>query len=446
MNRKHYIFILLSALLILFLVFNYVDPVLLWDENAYLGNARSHIANSNFTEDYRFPLLEYIIAFAWFFTGENVFIAKLIVIFFTLATVYVFYLIAKDNFKYEHALFLTALVSISPLIIGWGFRIYTEIPALFFLVLSFYFITKRKNSLIMIAGVLSGLSFLTKFPNALFGFAAAAFFIFFGERKKFIYFSIGNIIVLLPWLVYNQIIYKNPLWDLMTQMGVIAQYTVSEPIIWQIKNLFIAAGMLALFLPFGLGSLVKKIRENWIMLIYTAAFFIYYFFFVRLKYSRYYLADIAFIYIICYAGFLFVAKMTKEKRYKKILYAALVVFAVLASYFYGFYGIQQRGSCEKDGAIMQSIYYIQEHAPKDKYVISNFWPWFGYYNNLKVQSTWDEDINMLIKGSDPSYFVYNNLVGVSFNKALLDSNEKLRLEKSIKGRCNQEVSIYKVLN
>jgi 4-amino-4-deoxy-L-arabinose transferase-like glycosyltransferase len=446
MNRKYHIFIVLSVLLILFLVLNYIDPVLLWDENVYLGNARSHIANSNFTEDFRFPLLEYIIAFAWFFTGEDVLIAKLIMIFFTLATVYVFYLIAKDNFKHEHALFLTALFSISPLIIGWGFKIYTEIPALFLLVLSFYFITKRKGSLIVIAGVLSGLSFLLKFPNALFGFAVAAFFIFFGERKKFIYFSVGNMIALLPWLAYNQITYKNPLWDLMMQMDVIAQYTASEPITWQIKNLFIAAGILALFLPFGLSPLVKKIRENWIMLIYTATFFIYYFFFVRVKSSRYYLADIAFIYVICYTGFLFMANMIKEKRYKKILYVALVVFAIFASYFYGFYEIQQRGSCEKDGAIIQSIYYIQEHAPEDKYIISNFWPWFGYYNNLKVQSIWDKDINMLIKKSDPSYFVYNNLMGVSSNKALLDSNEKLRLEKSIKGGCGQEVSIYKVLN
>lgn len=444
-NKKHHVFILLAVLFVLFLVLHYIDPVLLWDENVYLGNARSHISVSNFTEDFRFPLLEYMVAFFWLFTGESILAAKLIMIFFTLATAYVFYLIAKENFDHSHALFLTALFSISPLMLEWGFKIYTEIPALFFLILSFYLIMKQKNKFIFIAGILSGLSFLAKFPNALFGFAVAVFFIFFREYKKFIYFLIGNMLALSPWLIYNFLKYKNPLWDLIEQTSVIAQYTVSEPIIGQIGNFFVAAGMLALFLPFGFYPLIKKRKENWIMVLYTAAFFAYYLFFVRLKFSRYYLADLAFLFIICYFGFLFVMKKTKGIHYKRLFYAALIIFAILTAILFGFNKIQVHGNCEKDGAIIQSADYIEKYAPEDQYVISNFWPWFGYYANLKMQSIWNENITALIDEFNPSYFVCNNLVGVPFNRALLDENRRLELEKSIKGKCGQEVRIYKVL-
>lgn len=445
MNKKHHIFILLAFFLILFLILNYIDPVLLWDENVYLGNARSHISASNFTEDFRFPLAEYIIAFFWLFTGESIFTAKLIMIFFTLATIFVFYLIAEENFEHKHALFIAALFSISPLMIEWGSKIYTEIPALFFLILSFYFILKQKNHFILFAGILSSLSFLAKFPNALFGIAAAVFFIFFKEHKKLVYFSIGSIIALLPWLIYNFITYKNPLWDLIMQMSVIAQYTVNEPVMRQIANFFVVMGALSVFLPFGIRPLIKKRKENWIMIFYTVIFFAYYLFFVRLKFSRYYLADLAFLFIICYAGFLFVMGKIKDVQYRRFFYAAIIAFAILTSVVFGFDKIVSRGSCEKDGAIAQSADYIEEFAPKDLYIISNFWPWFGYYGNFRIQSIWSEDIDALIEQFRPSYFIYNNLVGVPFNKAILDENRRLSLEKSIKGKCGQEAYIYKVL-
>ncbi|MBI2129012.1 glycosyltransferase family 39 protein [Candidatus Woesearchaeota archaeon] len=445
MNKKHHIFILLAVFFALFLILNFIDPVLLWDENVYLGNARSHIAQSNFTEDFRFPLLEYIIAFFWFFTGESIFAAKLIILFFTLATIYVFYLIAQENFEHKHALFITALFSISPLMIEWGSKVYTEIPALFFLVLSFYFILKQKNHFILIAGILSGLSFLAKFPNALFGLAVAAFFIFFKEYKKLIYFSIGSIIALLPWLIYNFITYKNPLWDLMMQMSVIAQYTVNEPIMLQIANFFVVMAALSVFLPFGIYPLIRKRKENWIVIFYTIVFFAYYLFFVRLKFSRYYLADLAFLYIICYAGFLFLMKQIKDIQYRRFFYAAIITFAILTAILFGFNRIQAHGNCEKDGAIIQSTDYIKRYAPEDQYIISNFWPWFGYYGNFRIQSIWSEDINILIDTFKPSYFVYNNLVGVPFNRMMLDENGRLKLEKHIEGKCGQEVYIYRVL-
>ncbi|MDO8740145.1 MAG: glycosyltransferase family 39 protein [Candidatus Woesearchaeota archaeon] len=450
MNKKHHIFILLAFFLALFLILNFIDPVLLWDENVYLGNARSHIAQSNFTEDFRFPLVEYIIAFFWLFTGESIFIAKLIMIFFTLATIYVFYLIAKENFEHKHALFITALFSICPLMIEWGSKIYTEIPALFFLILSFYLLMKQKSRFIalfvIIAGILSGLSFMAKFPNALFGLAAAVFFIFFKEYRKLIYFSTGSIIALLPWLIYNFITYKNPLWDLVMQMSVIAQYTVNEPIMQQIANFFVVMAALSIFLPFGIHPLIKKRKENWIMIFYTIIFFAYYLFFVRLKFSRYYLADLAFLFILCYAGFLFLMEKIKDVQYRRFFYAAVIVFAILTAILFGFDKISSRGSCEKDGAIIQSADYLKEFAPKDRYVISNFWPWFGYYGNFRIQSIWSEDIDALIDQFQPSYFAYNNLVGVPFNRTTLDENNRLKLEKHIDGECSQEAYIYRVLN
>ena len=71
----------------------HVSQFLIWDEPVYLGNAKSHIGESHFTEDFRFPLLEYVISLSWTVFGESVLIAKYVAIFFTLLSVFGFYLL-----------------------------------------------------------------------------------------------------------------------------------------------------------------------------------------------------------------------------------------------------------------------------------------------------------------------------------------------------------------
>ena len=144
MNKKHNflkkpINYLLFFILLLFLFLQYQNPLLLWDENAYLGNARAHISNSYFTEDFRFPLLEYFISGFWLILGESIFAARLFMILCSLLTIYVFYLIAEYYFP-KKGFYCTILFSLNPIFLKWGVYVYPNMLGLLLITTAYYFL------------------------------------------------------------------------------------------------------------------------------------------------------------------------------------------------------------------------------------------------------------------------------------------------------------------
>src|SRR3989338_3692258 len=116
--------IIASVFFILIFSLSFVDRTLLWDENASLGNARNLIGHSNYIEDFRFPLLGFVIAGVWSLTGESLFVAKLIVMIFSALTTVIFYKISKRYLRGRYPELATVLFSFSYLITYWSFRVY----------------------------------------------------------------------------------------------------------------------------------------------------------------------------------------------------------------------------------------------------------------------------------------------------------------------------------
>ncbi|UZE94002.1 MAG: glycosyltransferase family 39 protein [Candidatus Pacearchaeota archaeon] len=447
-KKKEFIIIgiFLLVLLILFLILNWFSPMLLWDENVYLGNARSHISNSAFTEDFRFPLLEYLIAFAWFFSGESIFIAQLIIILFSLASVFFLYLISKRFFSERFSFLLCFFFALCPLILFWGFRAYADIPAMFFVILSFYFLLKsEKNNKIIflaLAGFVAALAFLTRFPTALFALSAGLYFIFKKRFKDLGIFTLFFIVALLPWLTCNYLSYGNFIWDLQEQYLVISKWTSSEPIIKQITNLFVYINFLIpLLLLLGIYVTIRKNEKfNLLILIYVILSFIYYLFFVRLKDARYYLTFLPFIYLISFQGLYYL----KKKKIFRYVFMILIIILVLNTVFIFGY-LAGKNYCEKNSSITQSINYLKGEVDVDDVVLSNVWPWFGYHLNVKVFSLWDKNIGILLETYEPVYVVYCDGLGIEYEKEILDNSTNLKLEQVFRGRCGEKVYIYRVI-
>jgi len=437
--REFGIIILLFTLLILFLFLNYQNPHLLWDENAYLGNARSHLTESRYTEDYRFPLLEYIIAFIWKLTGESIFIAKLIIILFSLSTVYVFYLICKEHFN-KYLLLITLFFGLNPLLFKWGFRVYTDIPSLFFVLLAYYLIIKKN---IFLAGIFSAIAFLTRFPSALFALTIGIYLLYNKKFKNLLIFSVGFGIALFPWLLYNQLTYSNILWDVQNQYNIVSAYTSREPISKYFTNLINKTSVFLLLFPIGLFYILKN-KKHFIISLYILIAAIYYSAFVNLKLERYLLVILPFIYIIGFKGFEY---LTKNIKNKKIIFLFLSIIAIFAGilFFEGLGKIIEEGDCNRDGAIMKSIEYIGSKNLTHQVIIANIFPYYGYHNNLETYHIWSENIQALLMRYHPSYFIHSNYDGTYFNRTILDKNRYLRLEERFKDKCNAEVSVYKVV-
>lgn len=101
-NNKNKIILVLIVLLLSLLLQVFLagkNTALLWDENAYLANAKSYFEPVNYDEDFRFPFLELYILPVWFIFGISNFAAHLVMVLFSVGTLFLFYLVSKFYFK-----------------------------------------------------------------------------------------------------------------------------------------------------------------------------------------------------------------------------------------------------------------------------------------------------------------------------------------------------------
>ncbi len=433
--KKNYM--LLSILIVFFLtvfLLSFIDSGLLWDENAYLGNARNIIAHSNYTEDFRFPLLNFLISFIWLFTGESLFAAKLLIMVFGVLSVFIFYLATRFYFDRKKSLFVTSAFSFSYLVLYWSFRVYTDIPGMFFVFLSFYFLLRginRKN--VFLSAISSALAFLMRFPFGLFPFSVVLYFIYKKKFSNIPVFLLSMFIIFIPWFSYNYLAHSgDPLYDLKNQWAIVYTYTTPEPITNHIINLFVSMNILALFIPFGLYRQFKNnAKMRFIIFVYLLIFVAYFFFLSNIKLSRYFIAALPFLYLVSGEGL----------EYLKKFQIPIVIISLALSVFTISNFVGNNSHCNTGGPLQPSIEYVCSQKPGK--VASNFWPYFGYACNSKITGLSSDDLDGMIQTQKPEYIIYSPQYGEIYNKTKLDANKNLRLEKNLTGVCGESVFIYK---
>ena len=151
-----------------------------------------------------------------------------------------------------------------------------------------------------------------------------------------------------------------------------------------------------------------------------------------------------FLYLIGYSGLLWIGEQSRLKKFNFKIISLLFVLLTSIFLLFGFINAGLDNNCDANSSILNSVQYFDSLEEKPQVIISNYWPWLGYYLNITVSSTWDENVTNLIDFYKPQYFAYNSIVGMSYNKSLLDNHERLFLVKKITGDCNQEIFIYKV--
>ena len=134
------------------------------DAAVYLLNAKSWFYNTEIYQEYRPQLLSLIIAGIWFFAGENWEFTKFVHPFFTIAAGIVLYILFR---KYKGQLFafgVSVLTMSNIVVFAYSTQILTEGLALFFLVLTLYFLKSDKKNYWFFAGLVIGLVFASRYP------------------------------------------------------------------------------------------------------------------------------------------------------------------------------------------------------------------------------------------------------------------------------------------
>ncbi|MCM8788008.1 MAG: glycosyltransferase family 39 protein [Candidatus Omnitrophica bacterium] len=155
-------------------------------------------------KDGQLPLVSYQILLAWSIFGENLWGARLINVFFGIASIILLYFIAKLLFdRKELALFCAMLLSIIPLAVFFSRNIQAESPALFFLFLGTFFYLRFVKTLkkynVFLGGFFFVISWLYSY-NFIFGVIASFFVLpykyIFRLKNRFIFLLTS----LLPYL------------------------------------------------------------------------------------------------------------------------------------------------------------------------------------------------------------------------------------------------------
>ncbi len=443
------------------------NGALIWDEPVYLANARDKITHSNFSEDFRFPLLSTIIAGTWMITGESIIIAQILMILITIATTITFFFIAKQYLKENYALLATLLFALTTQTITWGFRIYTDILGILLTLITLLILieadkekTNKKQTLyILLAGIFAGLAFTARLSTIIILIILGIYFLLKKHWiQRSIIFTTGFIISLMPWLIHGAINHNNPLYFALSQTTAILEYTARESPRLLMNYITNEYGFAIILILLNIiyfkkqiktsprkkttnnKTQIKEYREK-IILILTILLtqIIFYAFIVKLKLARYLIELSPFIILLIITGIQATENIKiKHQKTITILLIIIALTTILTPTIQNYQEIKEQEKCTSNGALKKSINYIDENTQQGDRIVSSIWVYYGYHNNLKVSSPWTEDVELLIKKHDPKYFILSENVGVPLNnKTLLEP--KIKFEDG----CGWDITIYK---
>lgn len=252
---KTFIFILILAFIIRFLIFlKTKDQAIWWDAADYLSTAKNWAGVNPFLADTWY----YRRGFMWPLIGAIFFKFKLgeiglrfLITLFSTGIVFVSYHLIKKIFNKKLALLVSLGITFSWVYLFFSGRPLTSIPATFFLLTSLLFfwkgyVFKEGNKFIYLFALFFALAVLTRMQYLMF---ALVFFIFIFIKEKFRLFKNKKLwiafliffLVLTPLIIVYWNHYGNPLTDILTynlRVGDLSQTGETADLPFSISNLF----------------------------------------------------------------------------------------------------------------------------------------------------------------------------------------------------------------
>lgn len=430
MNKR--VIYLLSFLFVLLLALSFFSENLLWDEASYLSNSKFFLGKSNYKELHRPLLLPWMIAGIWAITGPNLLVAQLVMIGFSLLSIFLFYKLCKIYF--ERPLYPTALFAFSPLLIYWSFRVYTDVISMAFIILSSLLIKKDRYKL---AGGSFSLALLLRFTRGIFGLAVVGGILIEESEikeklKKVGYFVLGSLLLLSPWLVYNLIKFGNPIYKFIHYFELVGNWSkpINNPFHLALINFLLVFNLSIPFLARGLVSFKREGDEaEKTILIYLLIFFLTYFLMNRKKPPRYLLLILPFLSLASWKGIIS-ANLDKNLRLVKVLF---FIFLIIPAFYFGSKILKERRCW---GPIPKTMRYLKKETTEGGLAVSNIFPFIGYYTKLKAFSPWT-DLQTFKKEYGADYYVKRRW------GTLNETRNMLKLKKKFRGSCSV-IGVYKI--
>lgn len=325
-------------------VFIFSNNKFWWDEVVYISLAKFlySFGNVGFFDGVRPVFFSLFLGIFWFLGLDIVIFSKIIVILFSIGNLYLVYKIAED--VYEGSGFLSVLVLVSTqMFLFVSNLIVSEQFSLFFVLLGFYFVLKKKPFL---AGFVLGIAFLSRFFNGIYLPILFFYFIFNNYTKggvlfslkgifvKFVKYIFGFMILVLPYLIMNYIYFGDTL------------HTIKRASLVVLDSAFLYDyGMFFYF--------IVLLKQN-VIIVFVALFFIVYNFNKEFWSSKK-INFLLFTFLIP-IFYLSLILTHKEPRYVfSVIPFAAIISGVFLSFFFNKFN---KGGFKKIGKIVLVVSYL----------------------------------------------------------------------------------------
>lgn len=221
--EKYLKYALLSLILVsLFakFIFVFLNQGLWWDEAVYLGLGENILKGyyslnpDKPVETFRPPLFPLLISAI----SSDILVTRIIVVLISIFSVAAVYLLSKELFGKEVALWTSLFLSANHLFIFFSTKTLTEPLFISLISISLLFLLRgEKPAHSLISGIFAGLAFLTRYLGTILIASCFLYFLFLFLRRKgmkkiakeFTSFLAGVLVVLFPWLLLSYNYYGN---------------------------------------------------------------------------------------------------------------------------------------------------------------------------------------------------------------------------------------------
>ena len=363
-NWKIILYIIIGFSAILKSLMFFKNPDLWWDSASYIGIGKYiwTFGEIGFWNPVRPLVLSTFLGFIWKIGLDPIIWGRILQIIAASLSVYFIYKVSFRLFNNNKISLLSALfLSIDPIIFTNTQHLLTSTLAMTFSLISVNYFLKSKNQrhekslnikrktflshndysnkYLIISGVFASLAFLTRLTFIFIGISIGLIILLdkLKIKDKMIkasYFSLAFLLVWLPYLILNLILYKNPLYPYLRGLYEIglAGTAIDYPLTYYLTSLPKVSSITILSV-IGIYLLIKNFKkENNLLLLFLFFFgFLYHMFLVDVKVLRYTILFLPFLYIITSYSIINISKT----RLVKILVVLLIIISINQNFIAG---------------------------------------------------------------------------------------------------------------
>jgi len=335
---KNYLVFLILAFCILSLFFINRNPT--WDEAVYIGMGKYifSFGKIGLWEEMRPILFPFLIGLFWKIGLNPLYVSKSLAFLFSVLCIFLIYKITKVITNEKIAIAASSIFLITPLIYKFSTYGLTGLPSTFFALFSIYCFFKGKY---FISGAMSGLAFITRFPQGIV--FLAILFVILIEKKgfdRFVKFSSylgGFLIPVAFFCIFNSFLYGvygllKPILVALTQQ---ANPFYQEKVTFYLQGLILKNPMFIFSFLF-LSEIFKKrfYKSKKFLVFFVGCLFFSYFSVIKNKQLRFALVFLPYLSIIAAMGLERLRCVFKKKH--TLITTLLILLCFITTLFLNF--------------------------------------------------------------------------------------------------------------